>query len=403
MEPPESARSHLDGQFEANPRACLGGVRRIVVKLGTNVLCRESGELASGRVHSLVEEVVDAHRRGLEVILVSSGAISLGMERLKLVTRPEALDTKQACAAIGQIRLMTVFQQALDAFGITASQVLLTEGDFADRGRYLNLRNTLNRLVQLGSVPIVNENDTVSTSEIETRLETGDSSTVFGDNDVLSALVASKLRADLLIMLSNVDGLYTGDPGSRDDVERIPVVNEISPQLELLAAGGPSDRGRGGMRTKIRAARVATASGTLAVIARGAEPNVIHRVLAGDDIGTLFLARKPLSSRKSWIAFATAVAGSVVVNAGARDAIVHRGASLLFAGVTAVHESFRAGEIVSIVDEDGSEFARGIANFASDEARELIGRRFRDVAANSPGAGRGKTRQLVHRDNIVLL
>ncbi len=387
---------------DLDPRSPVVEARRLVIKIGTNVLCRNDGELALGRVYALVEEIVDARRNGREVILVSSGSIALGMKQLRLAERPVALVDKQACAAVGQSRLMDLYQDAFDRLGVTAAQVLLTEDDFADRARYLNLRNTFSRLLELGAVPIVNENDTVSTSEIETRLEPG-TSTVFGDNDVLSALVASKLGADLLVILSDVDGLHDAPPESRPGSRRIPIVETITPELEALAKGG-STRGRGGMRTKLRAARVAVRSGTKVVIARGARPGVLRSVLAGEDVGTLFLPGKRLSSRKRWIAFATTVAGRVHVNEGARDALVDRRASLLFAGISRLEEEFARGEIVSILDQQGHEFARGIVNYSSDEARRLVGRKTDEIVALlRDQGGDGQPTEFILRDNIVIL
>lgn len=391
---------NLGAAREPKPRERLQAARRLVIKLGTNVLSRDTGELAIGRVYSLIEEAVDAHRRGKEIILVSSGAISLGMDCLGLKERPETLSDKQACAAIGQIRLMAVYQQALDRFGIRAAQVLLTEEDFTNRRRYLNLRNTFLRLLQFKAIPIVNENDTVSTSEIETHLDDQDRSVVFGDNDMLSALVASKLGADLLIILSDVNGLYDADPDSHPEAKHIPLVEDLTPEIEQLAQDG-SVRGRGGMRTKLQAAKVATRSGTMTLIALGSSPGILSRIFAGEEIGTLFLPKKPLSSRKRWIAFATSAAGKVRVNAGAREALVHRRASLLFAGVVALENSFDSGDIVSILDEHGQEFARGMVNCSRAEAQKFLGRKSAEISALSPDAP--APGEFIHRDNIVIL
>jgi len=374
--------------------------RRLVVKLGTNVLSRESGELALGRIHTLIEEMVDLTRGGRQVIVVTSGAISLGMERLQMRERPQLLADKQACAAVGQTRLMAVYQQAFDRYGIATAQILLTEEDFSDRARYLNLRNTLHRLLQIGVVPIVNENDTVSTSEIETFVERPgrtERTPVFGDNDALSALVAAKLDADVLVLLTDTDGLYTAPPGDPVAV-RVPLVEEITPQIEAMARGG-SARGRGGMRSKLRAARIATLSGVLVVVARGSEPGVLRRVFAGEGVGTVFLTRPGLSGRKRWIAFATTVAGRVRVNRGAQTALIDRQASLLFAGVTALEEDFKKGEVVSIADEEGTDFARGVVNYSRADAEPLLGKRSGEIRERlTPGDG-----ELITRDNIVIL
>jgi glutamate 5-kinase len=397
---PQSTAGAGDGPEAFDWRRHLKEARRLVIKLGTNVLSRENGELALGRIHSLIEEVVDLVRSGRQVIIVSSGAISLGMERLAITERSPLLADKQALAAIGQIRLMAVYQEAFDRYGIPVAQILLTEEDFSDRDRYLNLRNTFQRLLQLKAVPIVNENDTVSTLEIESflgRPGTPDRVPVFGDNDTLSALVAAKLDSDVLILLTDVDGLYSAPPDEPSAV-RIPIVESITPVLEA-AAGGGSARGRGGMRTKLQAAKIATRSGVLAVIASGSEPRILKRVLEGTGAGTVFLPRHGLSGKKRWIAFATSIKGRVRVNPGAREALVNRGASLLFAGVTALEEEFRRGDVVGIADESGAEFARGVANYSRADAEPLIGKRSEEIRARlAPGNG-----ELITRDNIVIL
>jgi len=375
-------------------RRHLRDARRLVVKLGTNVLSRETGELSLGRIHALVEEIVDLIRAGRQVIVVTSGAISLGMARLGLGERPQLLADKQACAAVGQSRLMAVYQDAFDRYGIPAAQVLLTEDDFSARERYLSLRNAFHRLLGLGVVPIVNENDTVSTSEIESAGP--DHVPVFGDNDTLSAIVAAKLDSDLLVLLTDVDGLYSAPP-DEPGAALIPVVEEITPEIEAAAAG-KSSRGRGGMRTKLRAAKIAARSGVLVIVARGSEPGILRRVMAGEDVGTLFLPGRELSGRKRWLAFATAVKGRVRVNPGARDALVGRGASLLFAGVIALEDDFGRGDVVSIADELGVEFARGIANYSRFEAEPLLGKRSAEIKDRLHGDG-----ELVHRDNIAIL
>ena len=394
------SNSHSDPT--ASRRAHIEKSKRVVVKLGTNVLCRESGELAISRLYGLVEDLVDAHRQGLEIILVSSGSISLGTHRLGLTSDPDSLATKQACAAIGQIQLMGTYEQAFDRSGITTAQLLLSESDFSNRGRYLNLRNTMEKLLQLRTVPIVNENDTVSTLEIETHLpdQASGGSVVFGDNDMLSALVASKLGAHLLIILSNVDGLHDKNPNTSTDSKRIRTVTQITPDIEALASGR-SVRGRGGMKTKLQAARVATRSGTMTIIARGTDSGSLRQILAGNDVGTCFLPQKALSSRKRWIAFASTVTGRVRVNAGVREALLRKRASLLFAGVTALEKTFASGDIVSIVDESGEEVARGISNYSSDEATALVGRKSAEIS--SIRSDEPVREELIHRDNIVIV
>lgn len=378
---------------QKDPRQRLASARRVVVKVGTNVLMRDDGALALGRVYGLVESVAGVIRSGREVLLVSSGAVGLGAQRLGLPGKPKTLVLKQACAAIGQSRLMAVYDEGFGKLGVTTAQVLLTEGDFADRTRYLNLKATLLRLLSLGTVPILNENDAVSTLELVTPDAAG-KSPVFGDNDKLSALVAAKMDADLLVLLSDVDGLYTGNPARSPSARRVPIVAEVTAEVVSWAEGGGA-RGRGGMRTKLEAARIATTAGACVVVADGRAPQVLDRVLSGEDVGTLFLPHAPIGGRRRWIAWASAPAATVVVNAGAREALLVRKASLLPAGVVSVEGEFAPGDVVAIRDEAGQELARGRVNFGSGEARQLLGRRSADAARSSRRAA------LVDRDDLV--
>ena len=395
-------------------RKALAGVRRVEVKLGTNVLTRSTGEVAVGRIHTLIEEIVDLHRQGLEVIIVSSGAISLGMDQLGLREKPTSLPDKQACAAVGQIRLMGVYEQAFQRFGISIAQILLTEDDFVNRVRYLNLRNTMNRLLEQRVIPIVNENDSVSTSEIETKPvptppdrgpqdpAANDRKAVFGDNDQLSALVMSKLGADLLILLSDVDGLLPygsddTDPGATP-LQPLRVVTRITPEIEGMARAGNA-RGRGGMLGKLRSIRVALDGGGAAIIANGARNGILADVFSGREVGTLFVPRRRVSSRKRWLAYATAPVARVRVNQGARNALIDGRSSLLFAGVLAVEGACQRGDVISIVDEKNVEFARGIANYSREDALPLVGKRTDEIACGV----NNDYPELVTRDNLVIL
>lgn len=368
----------------------LGSIRRIVVKVGSNVVIRPDGSPALSRLFGLMETLCACRKAGKEVLLVSSGAVGLGMQALGLRRRPSELDLKQACAAVGQGRLMALYQEGFARLGVAAAQVLLTEDDFASRRRYLNLRATLERLLSLGAIPVINENDTVSTVELESP-EPGRrwAQPVFGDNDKLSALVASKMDADLLVILSDVDGLYTANPQTDPGATLIAAVPSVTAEIEALAAGKGS-RGRGGMATKLAAARIATGSGVWTVIAGGAIPNVLERVLAGESIGTLFHAGPRLQGKRRWIAYASSPRGRITVNAGAREAIQAREASLLTAGVVALEGDFAAEDVVSISDESGHEFARGVATLGQAEAEGILA-----------AAGRGRV--LVHRDTLVRL
>ena len=351
--------------------------RRVVIKLGTAVLMRDDGRIALSRFYSFVEAIADLKRQGREVLIVSSGAIGLGAERLGITRRAQLLPVKQALAAIGQGRLMSLYSDAFERLGITTAQVLLTEEDFSNRKRYLNLRGTLVKLIELGALPIINENDTVSTAELESLDSAPRVKINFGDNDKLSALVASKIEADLLVILTDVEGLYTADPGSSEEAALIPLVEEITPEIEDLARGGshPSRVGRGGIKTKLEAARISTRSGCAAVIASGKLPGVITRVVAGEEVGTLFLPQPGLPGKRRWIAFATSVKAALVVNEGARRALEERKGSLLAAGVLEVRGGFERGDVVSIIDEQEREFARGIVNYSSAEARKISGLR----------------------------
>ena len=384
-------------------RAALSGAKRVIVKVGTNVLTRDEGEMAIERIHALVGDLSALHRRGLQIIVVTSGAISMGMNRLGLKKKPVFLPAKQACAAVGQVRLMSVYEEAFGHHGITVAQILLTEDDFASRVRYLNLRNTIARLLEHKAVPIINENDTVSTSEIETSSEAGRKS-IFGDNDRLSALVMAKLGADLLLLLSDVDGLYPLRPGATElgpvdsrPAEPLRTVDEITPEVEAMARGGNS-RGRGGMLSKLRSIKVALEGGGYAVIANGATPGILERILDGEEVGTIFLPTRKVPSRKRWIAHASAPTGCVIVNAGAREALVIRQSSLLFAGVVAIQSDFKRGDVITIADENHCEFARGIVNYSSRDALPLVGKRSSEIAAIAGD----DYEELITRDNIVV-
>ena len=352
----------------------ISQARRIVIKLGTAVLMRDENRLAMSRFYSFVEAIADLKRAGREVLLVSSGAVGLGAERLGLSRSSQLLALKQACAAVGQGRLMSLYADAFDRLGIVAAQVLLTEEDFSNRQRYLNLRSTVTKLLELGVLPVINENDTVSTAELESTSASAYVKVNFGDNDKLSALVASKIEADLLIILTDVGGLYTANPHQSADAKLIPVVRDITPEIEELARSEEkSSVGRGGIRTKLEAARIATQSGCAAIIAGGKVTDVIKQIADGNEIGTLFLPQTELTGKRRWIAFATTVRAALMVNAGAKAALVERKASLLAAGVMDVRGNFERGDVVSILDEDEHEFARGIVNYSSNEARKISG------------------------------
>jgi glutamate 5-kinase len=385
-------------------RQVIAQARRVVIKLGTAILVKEEGGIALSRFYSFIEGIAELMKSGKEVLLVTSGAVGLGAQKLGLAKKPKQLPLKQACAAVGQGRLMAIYSDAFASLGVVTAQILLTEEDFSNRQRYLNLRSTIQELLQLKVLPIINENDTVSTAELESlRAGTEEHYKVnFGDNDKLSALVASKVEADLLVILTDVEGLFTDDPRKGTDAQLISEVKAITPEIEALAAAPARTArpGRGGMKTKLDAAKTATHSGCSVVIAGGKVQNIISRLFAQEALGTLFLPKPGLTGKKRWIAFATTVKAALVVNSGARQALMAGKASLLPAGVLAVRGQFERGDVVSIVDEAGTEFARGIANYDSEEAKLISG--LHSAAIDEKIEARNYD-AIVTRDNVALL
>lgn len=366
----------------------LRAAHRVVVKIGTRVVGAAEGEAFEALVASLAE----IKNGGRQVVLVSSGAVGLGAARLKVAqARLGDVTMRQACAAIGQSLLMRAYERLFREHGVVVAQILLTEADFTDHRRYLNLRRTMEKLLKLGVLPIVNENDTVSTAELEYL---HDQPRVFSDNDRLAALVMSKLEADALLILSNVDGLL-GAPDADGARAVVPFVGEMTAELKSLAAG-PAAGGRGGMRTKLEAAEIAMRAGGIAVIANGDAPHTLERVLAGESVGTVFVASgergRRMPGKRRWIAYAAGVQGRLIVNEGARRALLGGKASLLSSGVIGTEGSFEAGEVVAVTDADGREFARGIANCSRGEFE----------ARARGGAEQGKAGVLITRDNIVV-
>jgi glutamate 5-kinase len=379
--------------------------RRVIIKLGTAVLIREDGGIALSRFYSFVESIAALRKSGREVIVVSSGAVGLGAQRLGISTGPSgSIQLKQACAAVGQGRLMALYSDAFDRLGFPSAQILLTEDDFSNRKRYLNLRGTLNHLLELGAIPIINENDSVSTAEIEADDNQPYLKINFGDNDKLSALVASKMEADLLLILTDVEGLFDANPTQSDRANLIPVVPDITPAIEALAQDtGPYRKGvvsRGGIKTKIEAARIAAHSGCAVIVTSGKSSGVIDNIFSGQELGTLFLPKRSLPGKRRWIAFATTVKAAVVVNEGAKFALLDGKASLLAAGVVEVRGNFERGDVVSILDEADLEFARGIVNYSSREARKISGKHSNEIDRLVEDRNYDA---LITRDNIAFL
>ena len=362
--------------------------QRIVVKVGSSLVTNDGKGLDHAALSRWASEIADLTRRGKQVVLVSSGAIAEGLQRLGWATRPKAVHELQAAAAVGQMGLVQAYETAFRAEGLKTAQVLLTHEDLADRTRYLNARSTLITLLKLNVVPIINENDTVATSEIR-----------FGDNDTLGALVTNLIEADALIILTDQQGLYTADPRKHADAEFVHEAQAGDPRLEEMAGGAGSSVGTGGMITKIIAAKRAARSGAATVIACGREANVLSRLADGEAIGTqLIAADTPLLARKQWLADHLQLAGRLVLDEGAAHAVVHKGTSLLPIGVVAVEGEFLRGEALACVDPQGHEVARGLVNYSSDETRLIMRHATREIESSLGYMGEP---ELIHRDNMV--
>ena len=401
----------------SSARQQLADAHRIVVKLGSHVVTHDGIELALGRVMALVESMARLRQAGREVVLVSSGAVGMGMRVLGLKDRPRSLGMRQACAAVGQGHLMSVYTQAFAQLGVVAAQVLLTQEDLADRDRALCLRTTLMRLLEVGAVPVLNENDSVSVRELVEYRRTqtpaaaaaaaapagaGDAAAAvpdgFGDNDGLSARVAVSLDADLLVLLTNVAGLFTANPKHDPSAQRLGELAVID-ESTLARASGGSSGGTGGMASKLLAARLASGEGTPVLIAGGDEPRIIERAIAGDDVGTLVVAAGRRPARIRHIAVSGRQRGALVVNEGALRALGDSKASLLPIGVVSVDGTFDKGDVVEIRDGSGRVHGRGLVNYPSDACRRLAGRHSDDIDAILGWRGYDA---LITRDNLVM-
>ncbi len=372
-----------------SPRTALKNVRRVVVKIGSALLTRDGQGLNSDGIQDWAAQLAQFRARGMETVLVTSGAVAAGMQRLGRRERPRALHELQAMAAVGQMNLVQVYESAFQRHGLHTAQVLLTHDDLADRQRYLNSRSTLRTLLSLGVIPVVNENDTVATEEIR-----------FGDNDTLAALVANLVEADLLLILTDQKGLYDRDP--RQDPDAKLVAEGVAGDKQLLSmAGGSGALGRGGMRTKLLAAEKAARSGASTVIVSGRDTNVIARVLTGEPLGTyLEAAQGRVAARKQWLAGQAHAAGKLRLDAGAVRVIRESGKSLLPVGVKAVEGSFTRGEVVVCLDPEGHEIARGLVNYSSEEAARIVGHASDRIESI---LGYVDELELIHRDNLIVL
>lgn len=372
-------------------REMLKNAKRIVVKVGTSTITYSNGKRNFSQIDRLARELSDLQNQGKEMILVTSGAVAVGVDRLGLSKKPDTIPGKQAAAAVGQGVLMHTYEKFFADYGQVVAQVLLTKTESIDRHRYTNSRNTFMELLKQGVIPIVNENDVVALDELK-----------IGDNDNMSALVAGIVDADLVIILSDIDGLYTANPQTNPDAELVPLVTEITPEIEASAGGVGSARGTGGMATKIQAAKAATSSGINIVIASGTEKNAIPRIVNGENIGTLFVSRENrLQFRKRWLAFGARIQGSVVVDAGCAEAI-HKagGCSILPAGVVAVEGCFEPGSTISVKDGDGHELARGLSHYSSEELEKIKGCKSCDI---EDIIGHKNYDEIIHRDDLVIL
>lgn len=372
-------------------REALKKAKRIVIKVGTSTITYANGKRNFSQIDRLAREISDLQNQGKEMILVTSGAVAVGVDRMGLPGKPKTIPGKQAAAAVGQGVLMHTYEKFFADYGQIVAQVLITKTEAIDRHRYTNTRNTFMELMRQRVIPIVNENDVVALDELK-----------IGDNDNMSALVAGIVDADLVIILSDVDGLYTANPQTHPDAVIVSEVAEITPEIEASAGGVGSARGTGGMATKIQAAKAATSSGIHLVIASGTEKNAITRVLQGEELGTLFVSRENrLQFRKRWLAFGAKIAGSIVVDDGCAKAIRKAGGcSILPAGVFAVQGEFLPGSTVSVIDKDAHELARGLVHYSSAELEQIKGCNSGEIANI---LGHKNFDEVIHRDDLVIL
>jgi len=370
--------------------ALLKNIKRLVIKIGSQILTGKDGDLNRDWLAALAAEVSTLRREGREVVIVSSGAVAAGRTLLGINDRPRTIPQKQAAAAVGQPRLMREYGEAFLTFHCNVAQILLTQEDLADRQRFLNARTTLETLLELGVVPIINENDTVAVEEIK-----------FGDNDNLSALVTNLVDASLLVIMTDIDGLYDANPRKYPTARLIPLVKAVTKEMEQAASGSSSTVGTGGMATKLAAAKKARKSGAATLIINGADPKIISRLFNGEECGTLILpATRSFTSRKHWIAFTLRPQGKIYVDAGAGKVLKQEGRSLLASGVVRVEGNFERGSCIRVCDQDGAEFARGIADYSSSEAARIMGHKSLEIEEI---LGYRYGDELIHRDNFVLL
>ena len=364
--------------------------KRVVIKVGSRLVASKGTGLNTERIDRLAVELAGLKAHGREILMVSSGAIVCGIEKLGLKEYPKSLPLKQAAAAVGQSRLMWAYEKAFEKVGQMVAQVLLTREDLANRARFLNSRHTLTTLLEHEVVPIINENDTVAVDEIR-----------FGDNDSLAGMVAHLVDADLLVILSDVEGLYTGDPRHNPKATLIPVVAEVTPDIERRAGGATSFEGTGGMYTKVLAAKKAATYGVATAIISGERAAQLSALFDGREVGTLFLPKgRRLTSRKHWIGYTVKAKGRLTLDDGAVEALARKGKSLLPSGITAVHGDFQSGDAVACTDRSGREFAKGLVNYGSEAIGKIKGLKTTDIQKT---LGYKDYDEVIHRDNLVIL
>ncbi len=374
----------------SSSREFLKQVNSVVIKVGSAVLADEDG-LNLEIIHSLCRQIAALKREGKKVTLVSSGAIAAGLGKMPGMPRPRTVPEKQAMAAIGQSRLIQVYEDAFDGFGFTVAQVLVTREGLVPRHRYVNAKNTVRTLHEWGVIPVINENDTVATEELQ-----------FTDNDALAALMVNVADAEALICLSDIDGLYDSDPRDNPDARLIRTVRRVDAEIMRLAGDRPGRAGRGGMRSKLESARMVNACGIPMIVAAGRSPDIIRRLFQGEELGTLFMPgeRRRLKGRKPWIAFTLARKGSVTIDNGAEHAIIDARKSLLAVGIKKVTGKFDAGDCLSVINMAGDEIAVGISNYSSDELEMICGCRSGSICEI---VGHKGDTEVIHRDNLVIM
>lgn len=374
----------------SSPRQRLHKNKRIVIKIGSSIIASHEKGLREERMAEIAEEVSILRSEGHEIFLVSSGAILCGMEKLGLTRRPKTIPLKQGAAAVGQSRLMWAYEKHFEKFQINVAQVLLTREDIADRKRFINARNTLMTLLEHGILPIINENDTVTVDEIK-----------LGDNDHLAAQITHLVDASLLVILSDVDGLFTADPRKNPEAVLIPLIEEITPEIERIAGEPGAISGTGGMATKVQAAKSVAAYGVTTLIVNGTAAGLMQRAFQGESIGTLFLPKPVrLTSKKHWIAHSLKVKGEVVLDAGAVEAILKKGKSLLASGIREITGKFEVGDAIRCLTSEGKEIAKGLTNYSASEMILIKGIHSSQIEKK---LGYKSTDEVIHRDNLVIL